>query len=87
MISSDFDIRLTKIAKELLKQLKSLPNMDHAKNFIWIYEQLTNMAVHCQRIKVTTLVELLNIWLKYYLAKLYRKYYPTVNRERNYKFI
>ena len=38
MISSDFDIRLTKIAKELLKQLKSLPNMDHVKNFIWIYE-------------------------------------------------
>ena len=47
MISFDFDSRLIKIAKELLKQLKNLLDMDHVKNFIWIYEQLTNMAVHC----------------------------------------
>ena len=47
MISFDFDIKLIKIAKALLKQLKSLPDMDHVKNFILIYEQLTNMAVHC----------------------------------------
>ena len=34
MISFDFDSRLIKIAKELLKQLKNLLDMDHVKNFI-----------------------------------------------------
>ena len=43
MISFDFDIRLVKIAKELLKQLESLPNMDHVKNFNWITKYLVEV--------------------------------------------
>ena len=60
MLNFDFGSRLIKIAKELPKQLKSLPSMDHVINFMKIYEQLTHTAVHCQGIKVTTQVELLN---------------------------